>query len=423
MIILAKNASTAISSLQNVSGDNVNKTAKDINTINKRPAASESKSNNPKEPISLAAFIGGRATGPVLTKPAPQVNHYDADLFDLPKHDGPHPIFGKALIRPSQAQSNARPASLLSQPKTGVASSLVSNNASIPKPTPSMRTTSLAEAVGGQGSGPRLTKSHPVKEDSEVAGVSILQGRPLPGLTKTQLVPPVPPSSKPAIPSSSRPNPSTSLGSIAVPSLARSTQPHVNISPSTAVPESPAPAPAFLRPGPTTEELHPSLTKLQGRGFVVQRVKAVTPSKESPPSETEGRTNDSPPNLRKRPSVLDRWQPALSSHTPTSAIPERTKTLEQIKTVQKPDTSPLAHKSSNDASKGIIGESKAAPIRLPGMVSGDIQRSTYKSTESNVIATSVSASPHKSTSVMANTSLNHVSRYIIPVYLRFNQKN
>lgn len=393
-----KNASTAISSLQKSSGEHGNKVAKDIDVINKRPLASESKPNDPKEPISLAAFIGGRATKPVLTKPAPQVN-YDPGLYDFPKHDGPHPIFGRTSTHPSPAQPNANTANISPQPKIEVAPLSVSNNTSPgQKPTPLVQVMSLAEAVGGQGSGPRLTRSLPVKEDSEVTGVSALQGRPLPGLTKTQNVPPVPPSaSKPAKPSFSQPSPTSAD------SVARSSHPPVNVSPSNIKPESSSPSPAFLRPIPTTEELHPSLTKLQGRGFVGQRVRAVTPSKESS-SEHAERTNSSPPDLRKRPSVLDRWQPA--SNTPP-AITERTKTFEQMKTAQKLEASPLT-RSTNDASKGIIGGS--TPVRLPGMASGDVRRSAYKMTEPNPIVTPVPATTHKSTSVMANTTLNHPTR-------------
>ncbi|KAI0253990.1 hypothetical protein BJV78DRAFT_100670 [Lactifluus subvellereus] len=52
-------------------------------------------------PVSLAAFIGGRATGPRLNKHAPQQDAADPTLFEQRKIDSstaPHPVFGRGGI-------------------------------------------------------------------------------------------------------------------------------------------------------------------------------------------------------------------------------------------------------------------------------------------------------------------------------------
>jgi hypothetical protein len=53
------------------------------------------------EPVSLAAFIGGRATGPRLNKHAPQQDAHDPTLFDqrsVSVSTAPHPIFGRGGV-------------------------------------------------------------------------------------------------------------------------------------------------------------------------------------------------------------------------------------------------------------------------------------------------------------------------------------
>ncbi|GJE92255.1 hypothetical protein PsYK624_084080 [Phanerochaete sordida] len=50
------------------------------------------------EPMSLAAFIGGRATAPRLNKHAPQQDAYDATQYEQRKITAPHPVFGRGGI-------------------------------------------------------------------------------------------------------------------------------------------------------------------------------------------------------------------------------------------------------------------------------------------------------------------------------------
>jgi hypothetical protein len=51
------------------------------------------------EAMSLAAFIGGRATGPILRKHAPQQDAHDPTQFEQhTSFTAPHPVFGKGGI-------------------------------------------------------------------------------------------------------------------------------------------------------------------------------------------------------------------------------------------------------------------------------------------------------------------------------------
>jgi len=50
------------------------------------------------EPTSLAAFIGGSASGPRLNRHAPQQDAHDPTQFVQPDTSHPHPIFGRGGI-------------------------------------------------------------------------------------------------------------------------------------------------------------------------------------------------------------------------------------------------------------------------------------------------------------------------------------
>ncbi|GJJ06422.1 hypothetical protein Clacol_000613 [Clathrus columnatus] len=527
--------------------------------VNALDTLSDVSGRDPKQAISLAAFIGGRATGPRLNKLAPQVNSYDANLFDQTKREGPHPIFGKPLTGlPSKTRllenksipmiANPNPVSTLSvSTVTAVPSDpiedetqahlavskpslkkvntdpvftsspskspdpLQSSNAmdmrgptadsqSIPQRTftdpkskpaiptkPSMVTKrsfdkpltpnaqskteappvdgntniltqklppppkqiSLAEAIGGRGSGPRLTKSQSVVQEDQVrsvAGVSLSQGRALPGMTNLQSTRSLP---NPVV--SKPPEDPITTTRLVIPAIHLASSPVIESSPARVVrpsappvtTASPTPAPAFLRPIPTTEELHPSLSKLQGRGFVEQRVRATTVFSEPSHPESEQQTNS--PHLRKRPSVLDRWQPGLSSQTPgspTLKAPEQNREFHGVKLGTSPTSS--ATKTSGpinpavtgiasstyrelpgmklgavppigkSGSSGITEEPKVAPIRLPGMATKDtmdVLTKTSAVSPSNIPTPEEKiVSSQRASAVMASTSLNHPTR-------------
>ncbi|EAU91421.2 hypothetical protein CC1G_01910 [Coprinopsis cinerea okayama7 len=52
----------------------------------------------PNEAVSLASFIGGRATGPRLNKHSAQQDAHDPTQFNQPDTSTPHPIFGKGGV-------------------------------------------------------------------------------------------------------------------------------------------------------------------------------------------------------------------------------------------------------------------------------------------------------------------------------------
>ncbi|KIJ49349.1 hypothetical protein M422DRAFT_246441 [Sphaerobolus stellatus SS14] len=262
-----------------------------------------------------------------------------------------------------------------------------------PSPVVSSKPGSLAEMIGGRGSGPRLSK--PANVDSSENRSLSTQGRALPGLTASPRF-----SSSPAAPSPSvKPTTlrSTSLGtettdtsavnpvsisppsrpastsSFTAPSLARPIQPNVAAPPSAIATASPTPAPAFLRASPSTQELHPSLTRLQGRGLVNQRVRAASQLFNDNTIPEQQELSSSPPTPTKR-SVLDRWQPGLSSSSPPSPSPTPPSStgpkpglyreLPGLSTGASRSTRPsFSQAKSNDK----VDDIAAAPVRLPGM--------------------------------------------------------
>ncbi|KAI0266864.1 hypothetical protein BC834DRAFT_873918 [Gloeopeniophorella convolvens] len=63
--------------------------------------SSTSPTPSTSEPMSFAAFIGGRASGPRLTKHAPQQDYSDPTLFEqhnINSSSAPHPVFGRGGI-------------------------------------------------------------------------------------------------------------------------------------------------------------------------------------------------------------------------------------------------------------------------------------------------------------------------------------
>lgn len=51
------------------------------------------------EPMSLAAFMGSKATGPRLNKPIPQKDAHDPTQFEQRMHTtAPHPVFGRGGV-------------------------------------------------------------------------------------------------------------------------------------------------------------------------------------------------------------------------------------------------------------------------------------------------------------------------------------
>ncbi|KAG8920269.1 hypothetical protein FRC00_010252, partial [Tulasnella sp. 408] len=279
---------------------------------------------------SLAAFIGGRATGPRLTKHAPQA---DVKLEDLPSAYRPD----SGMVPPTTLGAGvALPG--LSRPKASTMAGGL--GAQTPSPTIAQRAASLPIAdppkEAPRNSFIRPTQSPAFRANSPKPAVPAQQE-----VTRQENVPPKPATAAPSTPtkptrlagSPSSPPSSASVPTIFSPSsppgartvntppaLARPIQPTVSTPPTSfQLPQSTNPSPAFLRPLPQ-KDLTPSLTRLQGRGFVAKSVQAggvSRPIPETPPSP-EKKVTPSPSG--KKISVLDRW-PAVVI-TPSTSKPD-----------------------------------------------------------------------------------------------------
>lgn len=314
------------------------------------------------EPVSLASFMGGRATGPKLTRHAPQQDAHDPTQFDQRSvqdiRAAPHPIFGsRGVVMPGMAGRGAEKKDVqdrvekvereelkpwtreksrertISSPSTAPLKTEQSFTAGSEFPrarTESVGAPSRVSSSGSTSTRPPVAPAKPIslRQSSQGSEKSDFT-------TRSSYSPSV---SRPKTPpaSTGSPSPRTTYNSSPAPGLARPIQPQ-NRTPSAA--SSPASAiasasknasPAFLRP-PPQKDLTPSLSRLQGRGFVQSFVKlsseleaASTPGNNTTPERGSPAISPS-----KKPSVLDRWQPQASSPQSPSAPPLRkTKTLD-----------------------------------------------------------------------------------------------
>ncbi|KAG7446222.1 uncharacterized protein BT62DRAFT_104514 [Guyanagaster necrorhizus] len=401
------------------------------------PSPSASKQSFPSfahkaEPISLAAFMGGRATGPRLNKHAPQQDAHDPTQFEQrTKIDAPHPVFGSGgvampgmvhvgkssqrFVSPSDtrtwkpstpsapSQVNERQRSMSPQ-KTGSRDRTIStpsHPANIVKSqvertqerersvspqksairvrtvsTPSQPAASVKfkvdqthereRSVSPQKTGSqdrtistssrstnnvkfqveqmqeRERSASPQKTGSRDRTLSTPSGlshvaRARVSLNSVSSAPssstPIPEklSSTPSRLLSSPPprpystgrlstpsSPSMRAALVTTPSLARPIQPAPRPSLGPQILTSSSPSPAFLK-APAPKDPTPSISRLQGRGFVQNMVKAsqdLGGSTFPPPLEAH-RTGSG-----RKPSVLDRWQPDNIRETSPSASPQ-----------------------------------------------------------------------------------------------------
>ena len=452
---------------QRQSNSDVLKKLSESTTSNPSSLNTSVSATSKREPTSLAAFMGGKATGPKLNKPSPQMNSYDPNLFDQTRREGPHPVFGRPsdvlaatnrfAFKPqspdtkkqeSRLDQNTSKPSISTIPLTPQISAThpeqivddvirsspeiakksdvlrkypdktISTSGTPPdiptKPqfpraqlqrphsssndTTPLKPTSLAEVIGGRASTPRLTR-HPAVEPLDAVPSSArlpAHGRALPGMGNTHrdnsspAITSTPPnrslshsSSQQDITSHTSSNPHTPQkrspsGSMPVtPALARPIQPQVTVPQPPVAIASRNPSPAFLRVVPSTQDLHPSLSRLQGRGFVEQRVKASSQLYGgSPPQQKE--RSISPGSSPQRPTVLDRWQPALISPSP-SPSPSNAPSIQREETNVIPGTRSKSVQQvirPGTISSGLVKpriedteQERAAPVRLPGMAS------------------------------------------------------
>ena len=276
--------------------------------------------------VSLAGFIGGSAGGPRLNRHAPQPDAHDPTQFIQPDTSAPHPIFGKGGI--AMPGMSARKG-----PDFGLESSERYQPSSTEKPKwPPVK--SVHDVKAGRPVSPQKTNNRERTTSSPGAALApnishfspSPSGRQSPTKGSRPITPirdrtiSGPSYSQSALNSydSSRSSISPSLfsrSSISTPSLNRPVQPQsktTSVSPQ--IPISATTSPAFQKP-PPPKDLTPSISRLQGRGFVKNMVKVSTNLESSPsPCTPSGKVRPTSAGGRKS-SVLDRWQPNTQPNT------------------------------------------------------------------------------------------------------------
>ncbi|KAF8622712.1 hypothetical protein AX15_006803 [Amanita polypyramis BW_CC] len=381
------------------------------------------------EPMSLAAFIGGRATGPRLNKHTPQQDAVDPAQFEQRTNIvAPHPVFGRGGIampgmvgqRPSAVRSQppvathphtppivewraekAREPSATSR-KTGDEENRLASR----KPgdrteiivtpwtgTSEQRTLSRRPGMQGHAVFPQKAGE---KEQSALRQDTISReraistpavsyptrdgGRPLSRasermLSQYQGVRSGTPNNDRGITPSSSPSMVSSVNVVYSPKVsplvqrfpttppyfARPIQP--DLRPSTQPAPSVVPSPAFLKPL-APKELTPSISRLQGRGFVQSMVKISSQLENSaavPP------TPPTKPRGTRKSSVLDRWQPVMvSSSVPSPPLSPKSVTFS--KTVAPPPvTSNVPRPSSTEPVKRFLRTRASLPSISQGL--------------------------------------------------------
>jgi len=280
--------------------------------------------------VSLAGFIGGSAGGPRLNRHAPQPDAHDPTQFIQPDTSAPHPIFGKGGIAmpgmssrkgtdPGLDSSERYQPSSAAKPKWPPVKSIHDVKAGRPvspqKTNNRERTTSapgaaLTTNISHSSSGWSSSTPSASSRQSPTKGsrpITPVRDRTISGPSYSQSALNSYESSR----SSISPSP-FSRPSISTPSLNRPIQPQpktTSVSPQ--IPVLTTTSPAFQKP-PPPKDLTPSISRLQGRGFVQNMVK-VSANLESSPSLSD-RARPTSAGGRKS-SVLDRWQPNTQPNT------------------------------------------------------------------------------------------------------------
>ncbi|KAI0695962.1 hypothetical protein C8T65DRAFT_664443 [Cerioporus squamosus] len=377
------------------------------------PSAAPSK--RPSSPISLAAFIGGRATGPRLTKHAPQQDAHDPTQFEQRTNiSAPHPIFGRGGVampgmtghgsasvvsraireeetRSSQSSSAGSPRDRRISTPTAVSSV----RAAMEKAQERDRDIKPSHTGSSQAAIRQRTISTPTgvapskpatpAETFSTKPTADPVPRPLSHSSNPTIIRPITPRTASSVVSSGSKSPAPRPSSAAfhtppppsvspkpLPGLARPIQP--NPRPSFGSPQMPPShnaSPAFLRPPPSKEPT-PSLSRLQGRGFVknmVEKTVSITSPESSPtPDKTLS------PG-RRQSSVLDRWHHTGSgTPTPPPVISPKPMPLRKSFTVDPAQTSPTTSSYSvplKRDSTGPVLRSKTSLPLLPTMKTGD----------------------------------------------------
>lgn len=310
--------------------------------------------NAPKstDAMSLAAFMGGKATGPRLNRHAPQQDAHDPTQFEQrTRVDAPHPIFGSkgvampGMVARKTAGNNqtapqtpspaAPPAATATTPvidearvrrqSTPSIAARYLEHASSPRPVSPLKISSRDRTISTPGPKPVATTGPPSRSRT-----------PQPPRVSSPVVTAPARTTTPQVHSPAPTHPRVSTPS--TPSLARAVQPTPRTSMGPTIPLSHSSSAAFLK-APAQKDPTPSISRLQGRGFVHQMVQQSRdlggPSSPASAKEESAKL----PGARKA-SVLDRWQPEGSPvKSPPPVLPKavpmkKTKTIgpEQIAT-------------------------------------------------------------------------------------------
>lgn len=280
--------------------------------------------------VSLAAFMGGNGAGIRLNKHAPQQDAHDPTQFVQYNTSAPHPIFGRGGIAmpgmtarnvtkssdaPGSESSERYRPSVMTRPtwppvsssgadkaeerpispqKTGNRERTTSApNSQVSNTFPSSSEWSSSNKVAGRQSPTKEIRVSTPARDRTISGPSYINNR------NTFISP--------------SPYPSSASAS----SLSRSIEP---------IPKSSSLSPhisgtinassAFQKP-PVAKDLTPSISRLQGRGFVQNMVKASSQFEASPSPSASGEKVRPLSAGGRKGSVLDRWQPNVQSNSPT----------------------------------------------------------------------------------------------------------
>ena len=278
----------------------------EINNIHNPDAAAAQASQIP-EASSLAAFIGGRATGPRLNRHAPQQDVYDPTQFVQPDLSAPHPVFGKGgIAMPGMTKPVESSFSMASKSTTPSAQSRGKNAGS------RQRTTSGSSSKESESSASVDRRLSPTKgfgastRDRTISTPSYSRSIGTSHELSRSSVSPTPRLSN------------STLG------LAQPIRPDIKV-PSILpqIPSTYMPSPAFQKPL-SQKDPTPSISRLQGRGFVQSMVKVSAELEiSSPITPSPGKSR--PASGRKN-AVLDRWQPNMQADTsptrPTTSHPD-----------------------------------------------------------------------------------------------------
>ncbi len=265
---------------------------------------------------SLAAFMGGSGKGIRLNKHAPQVDAHDPTQFVQPDLSAPHPVFGKGgVAMPGMITRKSAP-DARSRVDSAELSTPASTKKAIWPPIYSAEKTEDRPVSPQKTGGRARTNSVPRPESS--VGFGGFQANSWRSHVREQSRSPTKETKDTPARDRTISTPSTAQHSIVTPSLVRPLQIKPKaFSPSPQVPATTA-SPAFKKPG-AQKDLTPSLSRLQGRGFVQNMVKASSHISNTSPSPTPPPTRPTSATGRKG-LVSDRWQQKVQPNSPTKSL-------------------------------------------------------------------------------------------------------